>query len=241
MIRTAHITTEQERQFSRLLAALILLYAGGPVISLLSHHGWSTTAELVALALLLLLLSASVQVSARSTRAALAIGALILAATVLQSLAWVKDDLRFLIGHHLLLLLILIPAILSLTRYLFGKRDSSIHTINASVCIYFLIAVLWASMYTLICLADPMSFDLPAYMEAAGRSFVNTIDGSSIALYYSLVTLTTLGYGDITPVNEFARMLSALEAVVGPFYLAIIVARLVGIYVREIKQTTRQP
>ena len=49
--------------------------------------------------------------------------------------------------------------------------------------------------------------------------------------YYSFVTLTTLGYGDITPATPYARALSNLEAIFGQFYIAILVAALVGIYI----------
>ena len=49
--------------------------------------------------------------------------------------------------------------------------------------------------------------------------------------YYSLVTLTTLGYGDITPLEPMARGLAALEAVIGPVYLTVLVARLVGMHI----------
>lgn len=55
----------------------------------------------------------------------------------------------------------------------------------------------------------------------------------SIFIYYSFVTLTTLGYGDITPVGTGARTLSWMESVVGPLYLAILIARLVAIQVAE--------
>jgi voltage-gated potassium channel Kch len=51
--------------------------------------------------------------------------------------------------------------------------------------------------------------------------------GIATMLYFSLTTLTTTGYGDIVPVDPFARSLANLEAVIGPFYLAITVARLV--------------
>ena len=51
-------------------------------------------------------------------------------------------------------------------------------------------------------------------------------------LYFSLVTLTTLGYGDITPLGAVARIWSALEALVGTLYLAVLISRLVGIYRR---------
>jgi len=50
--------------------------------------------------------------------------------------------------------------------------------------------------------------------------------------YFSLATLTTTGYGDIVPLNPFARSLASLESVIGPFYLAIKVARLVALWVR---------
>jgi voltage-gated potassium channel Kch len=51
--------------------------------------------------------------------------------------------------------------------------------------------------------------------------------------YYSYVTLTTLGYGDITPISTQARSLALLEAIMGPLYLAILVARLVGIHIAQ--------
>jgi len=50
-------------------------------------------------------------------------------------------------------------------------------------------------------------------------------------IYYSFVTITTLGYGDITPATELARAFSILEAVVGQLYLVVVVARLVGMHV----------
>ena len=53
------------------------------------------------------------------------------------------------------------------------------------------------------------------------------------AAYYSLVTLTTLGYGDIVPIATFARRVSTLEAIVGVLYLAIVVSRLVSIVRRH--------
>ena len=49
-------------------------------------------------------------------------------------------------------------------------------------------------------------------------------------LYFSLTTLTTVGYGDITPVNPFAQVWSTMEAVCGTLYMALLVARLVGLY-----------
>jgi hypothetical protein len=52
-------------------------------------------------------------------------------------------------------------------------------------------------------------------------------------LYYSFVTLTTLGFGDIVPTTSLAGMLSSLEAIVGQLYVAIVIARLVGIHLMD--------
>ena len=54
-------------------------------------------------------------------------------------------------------------------------------------------------------------------------------------LYLSFVTLTTLGYGDITPVSQTARMLTTLEAIVGQLFIAIFIARLIGLYIAQRK------
>lgn len=58
-------------------------------------------------------------------------------------------------------------------------------------------------------------------------------ESAGIELYYSLVTMTTLGYGDIVPSSPAARSVATLQAVVGQLYLAVIVARLVGLHVAE--------
>jgi hypothetical protein len=52
-------------------------------------------------------------------------------------------------------------------------------------------------------------------------------------IYFSYVTLATLGYGDITPISAYARSSAILEAVAGPMYIAVLIARLVGLYGKE--------
>jgi hypothetical protein len=66
---------------------------------------------------------------------------------------------------------------------------------------------------------------------AIGRSALDSSAHSAKILYYSFVTLTTLGYGDITPVSELAQMMAVAEAVIGQLYIAIFIARLVALYV----------
>ena len=99
--------------------------------------------------------------------------------------------------------------------------------IVGAICIYLLIGLIWAFSYLLIAEATPGAFNgldqLPWYENFADVS------------YYSYVTLTTLGYGDISPVAPVARFLVYMEAIVGVFYMAILVASLVGIRMSAIQ------
>ena len=98
--------------------------------------------------------------------------------------------------------------------------------IVGAVCVYLMLGVIWAILYSLLEAVVPGSF--------AGLT-ENTTDGGWDPdwVYFSFVTLTTLGYGDILPLSYFARSLAYFEAIVGQFYLAILVAGLVGAYLSE--------
>jgi voltage-gated potassium channel len=92
--------------------------------------------------------------------------------------------------------------------------------IYAAMVVYLLGAQLWALVYTFLDLIDPASFNLPQ-----GQSDFLLFE------YYSFVTLTTLGYGDITPLTKVAKSFSVLEAVIGQLYLVVVVAWFVGMHV----------
>ncbi|HEY6290083.1 MAG TPA: ion channel [Terriglobia bacterium] len=95
----------------------------------------------------------------------------------------------------------------------------------ASVSLYLMLAVFWMTIYRLIDVVYPGSFALtggPSPLQVPHHAY----------LYFSLVTLTTLGYGDIVPISPVARIFAALEAATGVFYVAITVARLVAGYER---------
>jgi hypothetical protein len=112
--------------------------------------------------------------------------------------------------------------------FIFRAKRLSIDGILATVAVYLVVALLFAQLYVLTLAADPASFSLP--IPAVERTpHLLQID----MLYFSLVTLATVGYGDILPQSEFARMLAMLEAVVGQFYVAVIVAVFVGMYAAQ--------
>ena len=97
-------------------------------------------------------------------------------------------------------------------------------TLYGAVCVYMLMALTWAGLYMLVEWFYPASF----YVSTAS-SPDRVLDWSEL-FYFSYTTLTTLGYGDITPVTSAARSMATLEAACGVLYTAILVARLVGMH-----------
>ncbi len=114
----------------------------------------------------------------------------------------------------------------------FREGPVTAHRIQGAVAGYLLISVIFAIAYSLIENLQPGSFQMPAalaqYGEPQGRLFY----------YFSVVTLTTTGFGDITAVNPFARSLVMMEALIGQLYTAILIARLVSLHV-EMKREKR--
>jgi voltage-gated potassium channel Kch len=101
----------------------------------------------------------------------------------------------------------------------------TVDTICASLCIYLLLGVCWSGIHVLAEVLEPGSFQLPGHGPDA--QFVD------FALYYSLVTMTTLGYGDVIPSSPSTRMFAATEAIMGQLYIAVLVARLVGLHIAQ--------
>ena len=105
--------------------------------------------------------------------------------------------------------------IVVLMKNMFRANRVTLDIIIGGISVYLLIGILWALFYETI-----MIFDGDAI--SAGETF-------SI-LYFSFTTLTTLGFGDIAPLSELARIISSFEAVSGQLYLAVFIARLVGLH-----------
>ena len=106
--------------------------------------------------------------------------------------------------------------------HILRDKEVTTDTLFAAVAGYLLLGLTWTSAYLLVEHIHPDSFTLGK--EAQAQPFWTAI------LYYSFVTLTTLGYGDITPATPHAQSLAMLEAVAGVMYVAVLIARLVGAY-----------
>ena len=89
-----------------------------------------------------------------------------------------------------------------------------------SLALFLLLGLMWAIAYLLILEFSPESF--------TGLEAKDWGDNFSNAAYFSFVTLTTLGYGDMSPISPVAQVIVYLEAIAGVFYMAIVVASLVG-------------
>lgn len=100
-----------------------------------------------------------------------------------------------------------------------GEIDGN--KILGAICLYLLLGLIWAVTYTLLQLEFPNSFQVMSGQKEWFTLFPDFI-------YFSFVTITTLGFGDISPTLPVARFLVYLEAIIGQFYLAILVASLVG-------------
>lgn len=107
-----------------------------------------------------------------------------------------------------------------LTINIFSEQSVSGDTIKGGISIYFLIGFWWAIVYYIVMLFNP-------------EAFVYTLDIQDAMdfQYFSFSTLTTVGYGDIVAKSDIATMLTSLESVTGPLYLAVLVARLVSLHV----------
>lgn len=113
-----------------------------------------------------------------------------------------------------------------LVRYVFDAKHVNRDVLLAAVTVYILLGAVFVPIYTLLENIAPNSF------SGAGLRVGEIVYWQNFA-YYSYVTLTTVGYGDILPVSMWARSLVGVEMVSGTMYLTIIMARLVGLYAAD--------
>jgi len=125
----------------------------------------------------------------------------------------------FVLGISLEILFLLIVVMVLVVR-VFSEKEITGETIKGGISVYFLLGFLWAYAYALILFLDPGAIAFPASL-----SELSTIT------YFSFTTLTTLGYGDVTPVGWFVRNLTILESSLGQIFLTVLIARLVGLHI----------
>lgn len=117
-------------------------------------------------------------------------------------------------------------AVWIIIAHLFQRRDVTVNTLLGAVVAYLLVAVAFTLVFEIIELQHPGSFS--GLSVSAGD---NRRELSSSLVYFSLVCMTTMGFGDIVPISNLARPLAALEGVFGQLYVAVMIARLVGLQI----------
>ncbi len=214
-----------------ILLALLLISAGVMPQVLLSLPSFLVDLVVTGTLMVLfagVLISAAVAVSPRRRTRHIAV---VLALPVI-----VLHVLAFWLEYTFLAVLLCLSAaaflaftIIMILRHVFRARAVHSEVIYASLCAYLLMGILWAFLYALIDLVQPGSFSHPHEPSLHPKLGIAAEDFGMV-LYYSFITLSTVGYGDITPVTPVARTLAASEAISGQLYLAVLVARLVGLH-----------
>ncbi len=115
-------------------------------------------------------------------------------------------------------------SIITILSFVFREKKVTANVICAAIVAYMLIGLMWSEIFSIMDILQPDSF---AFAHG------DTKDSRLALTYYSFVTLTTLGYGDVTPVSDPARSYAILEAIIGQIFLTVLVARLVGLQISQ--------
>lgn len=132
----------------------------------------------------------------------------------------------------LILLMFFIGSFSSAAKQVLFVGDIDGNKIIGSLSLYILLGLIWAVIYLLLLVMDPTAF--------SGIDTTNWQQSFSRVAYYSFVTLTTLGYGDILPTNHVAEFFVYLEAIIGVFYIAIIVSSLISLRLSALENARKK-
>jgi len=214
---------QSPHRFLYLLIALVAFVTLVPVLEELGYEGMIFTIFLSTI-----LLSAAY--AASESRGYFIVASMLAGPAFV--LRWINDFmgspwLEFVAGVLTVLFLLLVAALI-LSHVLKAERVSR-EKIFGALSVYLIFGVVWALLFMMVDFLVPGSF---RYGEG--------VRTGAEMVYYSFVTLTTLGYGDIVPVSPSARALATLEALTGQLYLTVLVARLVGLHITHSRRPSAE-
>jgi voltage-gated potassium channel len=147
-----------------------------------------------------------------------------------DSLSFYTNSPYYLVFSYGISLIFTFFAIIVLMKKIFAARHIDAHLIFSAVMIYFLSGILFANFYFIENIISPGSFQGIGAVMLDNSAFPEIYEQYFNLLYYSLATLATLGMGDITPLHHLAKSLTAMEAMFGQLFVAIIIAKLVSVW-----------
>ena len=203
--------------FRNLLFFLVLYIVGSPFL-----EPYSSLAVFAHISLSMCLFAAVYAVNKRRKQRSIAITLLF----PLLILYWlgIYDVIAFsVMGAHMLFTVFYGLLIYSFVSQIRGAQRVGTNVLFATFSLYLIIGLFWGTLYALLYQISPGAY--------AGVLLENTKSTFHVFNYFSFVTLTTLGYGDITPQTAGAGSLCQMEAIVGQFYTAVVVAWFVGMHV----------
>lgn len=206
----------EDNHFVWLTIALIGLLISGAVSAELQDKLAKALIEYSSVLLLMLSLL-SLQTDRKWAKAFLVIVGAILAVVVLRG---VTDIEHFEYIYLVLMLVFMLSAAWFVGHHVLLTGTVDLNIIVGSVALYLLIGMTWSLFYTIL-----LEFEPGSLSGIAAGPWFNNLPSTT---YFSFITLTTLGYGDIHPAKPIAEVMAVLEAVSGVFYMAVVVASLIG-------------
>lgn len=134
------------------------------------------------------------------------------------------------IYRNLFSIIILTVAMILVIKEVFTGESVTTDTINGALCAYLLLGFTFISVYALIDILDPQSF---LYTVNATPLDLSQHESALERIYFSFITMLTVGYGDIVPHSSTAKFMTVIQAFFGQVYLVVMIARLVGMHVSQ--------
>jgi hypothetical protein len=145
-----------------------------------------------------------------------------------ECVTYVSDRIVFLIITNLTSCTYLVLVTLLIATSVTRQRSISADAVMGGLCVYVLIGIFWTIVFIDLELLHPGSFDFGVH----GKD-LNMAATYQFLMYFSYVTLLTIGYGDVVPMSSMAQTLTIIEGLIGQFYLIFFMATLVGLYIQK--------
>lgn len=229
----------KHKQFGKKYGYIFLLSSLLLMLALFPFLNQETLSQLVFNVLFSLIFIACLY-TISTTKKEFCIGlAFVLPALITRWITFFSTDTTSIIINYIATFFFLSFIIYAIFLAILHEKTVSMNTVYGATCAYLLLGITWGVVFALIDYCIPSAFlgfeqgpFHQGYLDILTYRFENL-------LYYSFVTLTTLGYGDIIPVYPGAKFLSILEAVTGQLYIGTVIARLLGLYLSQKKISSK--